>query len=305
MAKYGSNIWLLDNNGRTAAKVAALSRRAECCRYLDNLAIQWEMHNTEYVAREKKKALKDLKKRVRRMSDDKSGGKKKLSTDLTAVLSGGGGGGLATEKHGRTSSISDNPDQHSEGHGAAAAGRKKKISTQEALLQNFELRTPADSKENSESEDEEGNDLPHSVAGGFRPVPVHTGALLNTLSSLAQQPFKLEPLNVDQFTENHSESLELNSSSGSRRMKASGEAGQPLITENNSALATFLQSLDLADCNELLHREKLDIEALGLCNEQDFVSIGMALGPRKKILHALQRRKQAMAYPGAMVDSDL
>ena len=74
-------------------------------------------------------------------------------------------------------------------------------------------------------------------------------------------------------------------------------ASQTAAHQNDSPLSTFLHSLDLAEYNESLHKEKLDLEALGLCSEEDLTSIGLPLGPRKKILNAVLRRKKAMANP--------
>jgi len=79
----------------------------------------------------------------------------------------------------------------------------------------------------------------------------------------------------------------------------------PMEIENDSPLATFLSSLDLLDSVQLLHRERLDLEALALCDEKDLISIGLPLGPRKKILHAIQRRKEVMSHSGRLSDSEL
>lgn len=52
-------------------------------------------------------------------------------------------------------------------------------------------------------------------------------------------------------------------------------------------------------------REQIDLEALLLCSDEDLQSIQMQLGPRKKVLNAINRRKQVLQQPGQLVDTSL
>ncbi|XP_054155102.1 ankyrin repeat and SAM domain-containing protein 4B-like [Oppia nitens] len=67
----------------------------------------------------------------------------------------------------------------------------------------------------------------------------------------------------------------------------------------------FLYAHGLKDYLPLFLTEKIDLEALILLNEDDFISLGIPLGPRRKILKAIDRRKQVMANPGAIRDTRL
>lgn len=64
-----------------------------------------------------------------------------------------------------------------------------------------------------------------------------------------------------------------------------------------STLATFLNSLALDEFRELFAREKIDLRAVSLCNENDLKEIGLPLGPRKKILDAIKKRNDAITDP--------
>lgn len=70
-------------------------------------------------------------------------------------------------------------------------------------------------------------------------------------------------------------------------------------------LEVFLQSHHLEEFLPIFLREQIDLEALLLCSDEDLQSIQMQLGPRKKVLSAIQRRKQVIQQPGLLVDTSL
>ncbi len=315
MVSHGTNLFALDNNGRTAAKVAAVHQKAEPCRYLDTLAVRWEMENREYVEKMQTKAMKDLKRRAKRASEEKKEGKtgptKKPLYDYSTAPSGIGTTLMSDAGQARSPSVSN-------------LTRKKKLSTHEALRQNFELRASGSSHELGTAEEagimdnEHGS---HSAGSTFRPTP-NAGPLINTLQSLTRGPMRVDPTDelrrgsvesgfISQGRPGSSSASEVSllpkaTPHGSRELKELELVpSRGFVTENDSTLATFLQSLDLMECVQLLHKEKLDLDALALCEEQDLVGIGLPLGPRKKILHAIKRRKELLGNPGKLTDTDL
>lgn len=70
-------------------------------------------------------------------------------------------------------------------------------------------------------------------------------------------------------------------------------------------LEVFLQSHHLEKFLPFFMREQIDLEALLLCSDEDLQSIQMQLGPRKKVLDAINRRKQVLQQPGQLVDTSL
>ncbi|XP_036316119.1 ankyrin repeat and SAM domain-containing protein 4B [Pipistrellus kuhlii] len=70
-------------------------------------------------------------------------------------------------------------------------------------------------------------------------------------------------------------------------------------------LEVFLQSHHLEQLLPFFVREQLDLEALLLCSDEDLQSIQMQLGPRKRVLSAINTRKQALQQPGPLVDTSL
>ncbi|XP_025135261.3 Usher syndrome type-1G protein isoform X1 [Bubalus bubalis] len=77
------------------------------------------------------------------------------------------------------------------------------------------------------------------------------------------------------------------------------------LEPETSPLETFLASLHMEDFTSLLRQEKIDLEALMLCSDLDLRSISVPLGPRKKILGAVRRRRQALERPPALEDTEL
>lgn len=72
-----------------------------------------------------------------------------------------------------------------------------------------------------------------------------------------------------------------------------------------SPLDVFLSSISLPEFALAFSREHLDLEALMLCSDEDLKGIRIQLGPRKKILDAAARRKNALENPGIIKDSSL
>lgn len=77
--------------------------------------------------------------------------------------------------------------------------------------------------------------------------------------------------------------------------------------ENSSAVALqrFLAAFGLSQIASTLLQEQIDLDSLMLLTENDMKSLGLPLGPYRKLVTAVQERKNALANPGAMVDSAL
>lgn len=75
--------------------------------------------------------------------------------------------------------------------------------------------------------------------------------------------------------------------------------------DETSALDAFLSAISLPEFALALNREHLDLDALMLCSDDDLKGIRIQLGPRKKILEAIARRKSALEGAGVMKDSCL
>ncbi|XP_029584873.1 Usher syndrome type-1G protein homolog [Salmo trutta] len=70
-----------------------------------------------------------------------------------------------------------------------------------------------------------------------------------------------------------------------------------------SPLEVFLAAQTMGEFLTVFRREKIDLEALLLCSDQDLKSIHIPLGPRKKILDACKRRLETLEDPDYIEDT--
>ncbi|XP_032231272.2 Usher syndrome type-1G protein homolog [Nematostella vectensis] len=68
-------------------------------------------------------------------------------------------------------------------------------------------------------------------------------------------------------------------------------------------VVTFLASLNLEQFTASILKESIDLSALLLCDDKDLQSVGLPLGPRRKIMEAIKRRNLVLKNPGQMKDS--
>ena len=73
----------------------------------------------------------------------------------------------------------------------------------------------------------------------------------------------------------------------------------------STPLELFLAANGIPEYLSLLTLEKIDLPALMLLNDSDLKEIGMPMGPRRKILDGITKRKQTMYSPGIMMDTVL
>lgn len=77
------------------------------------------------------------------------------------------------------------------------------------------------------------------------------------------------------------------------------------LEPENSPLETFLACQSLSEFMQIFRREKIDLQALLLCSDQDLTSIHIPLGPRKKLLDACKKRLDTLDEPEAIEDTEL
>nr|XP_017008487.2 LOW QUALITY PROTEIN: Usher syndrome type-1G protein homolog [Drosophila takahashii] len=72
-----------------------------------------------------------------------------------------------------------------------------------------------------------------------------------------------------------------------------------------SALQRFLAVWALEEYLPVFEKQEIDLETLMLLTESDLKSLGLPLGPFRKLTFAIQERRNALANPGPLVDSRL
>ncbi|RVE48062.1 hypothetical protein evm_007249 [Chilo suppressalis] len=70
-----------------------------------------------------------------------------------------------------------------------------------------------------------------------------------------------------------------------------------------SSLERFLTAWGLGQYVQKFKDEQIDLDALMLLTESDMKTLGLPLGPYRKLVTAVQERKQALSHPGHMIDT--
>lgn len=71
------------------------------------------------------------------------------------------------------------------------------------------------------------------------------------------------------------------------------------------SLERFLTAWGLSQYVQKFKDEQIDLDALMLLTEGDMKSLGLPLGPYRKLVTAVQERKQALSHPGAIIDTPI
>lgn len=77
------------------------------------------------------------------------------------------------------------------------------------------------------------------------------------------------------------------------------------VLASTPPMMLFLAAHGLSEYVPLFNEEKIDLEALVLLTEQDLKSLGLPLGPRKKLMTAIEKRRARLREPGLLHDTDL
>ncbi|XP_065082289.1 pre-mRNA splicing regulator USH1G [Ochlerotatus camptorhynchus] len=84
------------------------------------------------------------------------------------------------------------------------------------------------------------------------------------------------------------------------------EADSSENEENDSlAVLRFLAAFKLDDHYPIFQKNEIDMETLMLLTEGDIKSLGLPIGPHRRLCIAIQERKEALASPGTILDSRL
>ncbi|KAG8433115.1 hypothetical protein GDO86_017414 [Hymenochirus boettgeri] len=324
LVNFGANIFALDNKFRTALDVAAIKDRTECVRILDGAANKQTSLNPKKVARLKEQASRDAERKIKeceRCQDrhqsemTKNYNKNKGGTinSSKGTLSGSVGARFSTPS--TISSISKGLKNTLQ----LKLRRKDKSTADRETMSNIlgkeENRNTSRPKamEVFSEIDEVGENSPEEKESIFnRPglgniiFQRNLAAGLNTdFDDLSATP---DDISAQVPSELFKEVVENGKGSDDEQefsMALNEEEVEWDEEEESSPLQVFLASHGLLEMFATLVREKIDLDSLMLCSSEDLQSINIQLGPRKKVLNALDKRKQVIAKPGKISDTKL
>ena len=304
LINFGANILALNLKMITPLKLAAELKRMECYRLLDATIARWETVNPSHVQKLQSKAMENLKKNVKKMEE---GGKRRH-------LSVGG----YTPQEGSLTSLDPPATERGGSKTLPARGRHATESDLHHLAQRMHTLSRMTQKTDelsagSLSDDEEHMPGDEEKVKSLKVFP-HSSAMISALKSIPEKKghrgTDVEDPTARYISGHSSESgstgvPHLSGSDVPENLHEGSGARQPVLTENDSPLVTFLTAFDLGDITEDLLKEKMDIQSLMMCSDTDLHSAGIALGPRKKILAAIKLRQELLSQPGRMTDVEI
>ncbi|XP_029913070.1 ankyrin repeat and SAM domain-containing protein 4B-like [Myripristis murdjan] len=268
LVNFGANLFALDNEFFTAMDVAASHDRMDCVRFLDAAVSQQTSRNPKRVASLKKEASKDAEKCVKLCEKVK----KKHQSKMEKMY----------------------------------LGAKENVSVSEASPPSSVSNPDIILKPND-------NDNDNDVEPGQTTQSIFNRPGFGGLVFVSQMELDSVDIPIGN-NENLSYLLQskMAAEKGDVGFDQDGDSEVPWSQdelgldddddEETSPLDAFLAAISLPEFALAFRREHLDLEALMLCSDEDLKGISIQLGPRKKILEAAARRKNALENPGIMRD---
>lgn len=344
LVNFGANIFALDNEFHTPMDVAASRDHMDCVQFLDNAASVQSNKNAKKVEAAKKRATKEAQERVKKCERVKKRHQSKMdkmyrgsvSSEPSAASSNGTINSIneqqfskliAKDKSGSLTARLKGTLQGKLGKKDTAKGMERPGDSNVIFMkpssstEKPEFVDMFNEQDEDEDEvelgdlniDEEGEGEVHesifqrpglgkmvfrknfSLEMGVEPEDFHSGDMgeedLATL--IHKEVFETEEDDSSGFVAEGSVPWDQE------------EIGLDDVDEDTTPLDAFLSSISLMDFAPVFVREKLDLDALMLCKDEDLRGIRIQLGPRKKILEAAARRKTVLEHPGILKDTFL
>ena len=94
-------------------------------------------------------------------------------------------------------------------------------------------------------------------------------------------------------------------SAGSLAEDSNEDIIPPFNAENFAPVAIFLAGLGMDNYVKTFREQEIDLETLTLLEDTELKEMGLPLGPRKKIMLAIEERRRAMKEEQVLEDSQL
>ncbi|KAM9209479.1 ankyrin repeat and SAM domain-containing protein 4B [Dugong dugon] len=333
LVNFGANIFALDNDLQTPLDAAASREQNQCVALLDKAATAQNIMNPKKVTRLKEQAQKNARRQIKEcerlqekhqnrmarayskeesgtLSSSKGSSRSSFSNASTSGTFGSLSKGIKDTFKIKFKKNRDTAEQ------VGKEGRSGQRNVMEVFREEKEYSPSGDFKDKLQFSGEEDNCEQHE-------------SILNR-PGLGNIVFRRNTvLSLEDFSDSKRE-FGLKMSSELLQRQGAAEADKAEADEEEeeddhdddlpwdkdeveweedvvdaTPLEVFLQSHHLEELLPIFMREQIDLEALLLCSDEDLQSIQMQLGPRKKVLNAINRRNQVLQQPGQLVDTSL
>ncbi|KAI5756839.1 unnamed protein product [Gulo gulo] len=334
LVNFGANIFALDNNLQSPLDAAASREQNECVALLDKAATAQNIMNPKKVIRLKEQAQKNARRQIKECEKLQEKHESKMARNYSKEESGT----LSSSKGAFSTSSLSNVSAPGT-FGSLSKGikdtfkikfKKNKDTAEQVGKESRSEQRNVMEVFREEEEDKFSGDFQDKLHfSGEEDSCVQHESILNR-PGLGNIVFRRNKLSNAQDISDSKRELGFKMSSELLQRQGAAEADEAEAgreEEDNSheddlpwdedeveweedvvdatPLEVFLQSHHLEEFFPIFMREQIDLEALLLCSDEDLQSIQMQLGPRKKVLNAINRRKQVLQQPGQLVDTSL
>ncbi|XP_074961182.1 ankyrin repeat and SAM domain-containing protein 4B [Phalacrocorax aristotelis] len=330
LINFGANIFALDNDLRTPLEAAASRDRTECVRILDQAATEQNMLNPKKVSKLKAQAQRNVEKQIKECEKRQEKHQHEMNRNYIKEKVGTVNSSRGTHSKVKLPSLfaSNTTNPFSKNLKDTFKLKAKKTTditrsqeTQSNDQENGMGRRTVMHLFNEKEEDELLNELgDKNFSDNDSQVSIFKRPGLGKIVFGRHLAADVNPGTVSSEKEGisfkmSSELFQYENAENSREGDVENGDDIPwheeevIWDDNNEAentpLEVFLASQMLDEFLPVLMREKIDLDALMLCSDEDLQNIQMELGPRKKVLNAMNKRKQALKNPGKTVDTCL
>ncbi|NXD85116.1 ANS4B protein, partial [Halcyon senegalensis] len=328
LINFGANIFALDNDFRTPLEVAASRDRNECVRILDQAATEQNMLNPKKVSKLKAQAQRNVEKQIKECEKRQEKHQHEMNQNfmkekVSTVHSSKGTNsrvklpGLFPSSTSTSSkSLKDTFKLKTKKTADSTRSQETKSNDQKEETGRRTVMHLFNEKEEDELVNDPGEEnfsdndnqlsifkrpgLGKIVFGRNLTAGVNPGTVSSEKEVIS---FKISR-ELFQY-ENAKNGREDDVENGANIPWDEEEVIWDDEEAENTPLEVFLASQMLDEFLPVFMREKIDLDALMLCSDEDLQSIHIELGPRKKVLNAMNKRKQALENPGKTVDTCL
>ncbi|XP_023792478.1 ankyrin repeat and SAM domain-containing protein 4B [Cyanistes caeruleus] len=329
LINFGANIFALDNDLRTPLEAAASRDRKECVQILDKAATEQNLLNPKKVSKQKAQAQRNVERQVKECEKRQEKHQHEMNRNYIKEKVGTMDSSKGTHSRVKlpslfasnttstlTKNLKDTLKLKTKKTGNSTRRQETQRNDQEDDTHRRSVMHLFDEKE----EDELLNDLEEkNLAGNDSQLSIFQRPGLGKIVFGRNLAAEVNPETVSSEKEGTSmtmasELFQYENAENGREDDDENSAGVPWNEEEviwddeeteNTPLEVFLASQMLDEFLPVFMREKIDLDALMLCSDEDLQSIQMELGPRKKVLNAVNKRKLALKNPGKTVDTCL
>ncbi|XP_004415808.1 PREDICTED: ankyrin repeat and SAM domain-containing protein 4B [Odobenus rosmarus divergens] len=334
LINFGANIFALDNNLQSPLDAAASREQNECVALLDKAATAQNIMNPKKVIRLKEQAQKNARRQIKECEKLQEKHQNKMARNYSKEESG-----TLSSSKGTFSTSSLSNASASGTFGSLSKGIKDTFKIK--FKKNKDTAEPVGKESRSGQRNvmevfrEEEED---ALAGDFQDKLqcseeedgcVQHESILNR-PGLGNIVFRRNKISSSEDISDSKRELGFKMSSELLQRRGAADANEAEADKEEedhshedempwdedeveweedvvdaTPLEVFLHSHHLGEFIPIFMREQIDLEALLLCSDEDLQSIQMQLGPRKKVLNAINRRKQVLQQPGQLVDTSL